>query len=277
MKVGDKGENVKLLQRALVALAYIVKVDGIYGPKTCRAVMDFQRAKGLAINGDATESTLRMLAVTVPAEAPEPDRLARAGELAVAEALRMWAVDVYDPRHADESENAKRCKRIIGDIITHAGWNWALTDGEYLGNGPPQWCGLFAASCWRVAGIDPLWLATFWASTARLASWIRYRDWNGKDAGSGTGRLVMRGGDTTFEPRAGDVVIVGDGTPEEGDHITLLLTREGDDWHTISGNGGGVGPTGKPREGISKQTYHVNRGGYRVLWVMRPGVGDLLP
>ncbi len=206
--------------------------------------------------------------------------LEAAGKRAAAEAERLWALDVYDPRVADETENGKRCKAIIGDIITHAGWNWSLPDGNYLGNGPPQWCGLFAASCWRKAGIDPQWLATFWASTLRMAKWFRYEDWEGKGAGSRGGRMIMRGTDTTFPdgtaPRAGDIVIVGDGTPTAGDHITLLVKYAPSVFTTISGNGGGVGPTGKPREGISRQDYFPTRGGYRVLWVARPGVEDLL-
>ncbi len=59
------------------------------------------------------------------------------------------------------------------------------------------------------------------------------------------------------------------GHVDELRHVRSLIT----DGESTSG---GVGPTGKPREGISKQTYHVNRGGYRVLWVARPGVGDLV-
>ena len=154
--------------------------------------------------------------------------------------------------------------------------------GVYVGP-EPQWCGLTQADAWREAGIDPQWLATFWASTLRMAKWFRYEDWNGKSAGVRPAigaRMIVPGGAGGFPDgspfRRGDVVIVGDGNPAEGDHITGLLERTGDDFATLSGNGGGVGPTGKPREGISKQTYHVNRGGYRVLWVARPGVDDLL-
>jgi hypothetical protein len=74
------------------------------------------------------------------------------------------------------------------------------------------------------------------------------------------------------------IVIVGDGDPEDRDRGTMLkehdpATRR---FETVSGNGGVVGPTGKPREGISEHDFYPDRGGYRVLWVARPGVDHLL-
>lgn len=71
-KAGDRGENVKLVQRALKSLAYPLTIDGVFGPETCRALMSFQRGKGLAINGDANEATIASLARAVPAETPVP-------------------------------------------------------------------------------------------------------------------------------------------------------------------------------------------------------------
>lgn len=219
---------------------------------------------------------------------PTPaDRLARAGELAIAEAVRLWKLDVYDPPYGDSRPRAKFCLEVINDIIRRAGWGWVT----YKGNGPPQWCGLFAAACWRTAGIDPGWLATFWASTLRLSYWVCYRAWNKTPAGApsanGSRQWLrverdmpideMRFRDGTA-PRAGDIVIVGDGTPAEGDHITLLVELDATGtFHTISGNGGGVGPDGRRREGIVKTDYRADaERGYRVLWVYRPGVDDLL-
>jgi hypothetical protein len=281
-------DEVIRIQRALNTLAYPVAIDGIMGPQTHRALMDFQRGKGLAPTGDTDPVTLGALFRSVPAEmppaepAPSSDALQLAGERAMDYLEALWRRDVYDPRRGDASENAERCRAIIAGIVARVGWGWALKDGVYVGP-EPQWCGLTQADAWREAGIDPQWLATFWASTLRMAKWFRYEDWNGKSAGVRPAigaRMIVPGGAGGFPDgspfRRGDVVIVGDGNPAEGDHITGLLERTGDDFATLSGNGGGVGPTGKPREGISKQTYHVNRGGYRVLWVARPGVGDLL-
>jgi hypothetical protein len=278
-------DEVIRIQRALTSLAYPIAIDGILGPDTHRALMDFQRQHGLAVNGLPDAKTLELLYRSVPAEmapAPSSDALRLAGERAMDYLEALWRQDVYDPRRSDASENAERCRAIIAGIVTRAGWGWALTDGHYVGP-EPQWCGLTMADAWRDAGIDPQHLPTFWASTLRMAKWFRYENWNGKSAGVKPptgGRMIIPGTAASFPdgtlPRRGDIVIVGDGTPADGDHITGLLEKNGDDWVTISGNGGGLGPTGKPREGISKQTYHVHRGGYRVLWVARPGVGDLL-
>lgn len=213
------------------------------------------------------------------------DPLLEAGRRAIAEAERMWALDIVDPPKGATSEQAKRSLIVINEILTASGWAWA---GPYRHNGPPQWCGLFAATCWRRAGIDPKWLATFWASTLRLSYWFSYRAWNGTTAGArsaatprqslrvqrDTTQFVFRDG---TRPRAGDLVIVGDGMPTEGDHITLLVELDaGGTFHTISGNGGGVGPDGRRREGIVKTDYRADTlNGYRVLWVYRPGVEDL--
>ena len=207
------------------------------------------------------------------------------GELAAREAERLWALDVYDPPKGSKAPYAARSLEVINAILEAAGWKWA---GPYLGNGSPQWCGLFAATCWRKAGIDPRWLATFWASTLRLSYWFRYKAWNGSSAGKDTGRmwlavtpgmtpdrLVMPDGS---RPQRGDIVVVGDGNPVEGDHITVLVGFDAATgvFHTISGNGVGIGPDGKRREGIVKTDYRAEQKGYRVLYVYRPGSGDML-
>jgi hypothetical protein len=45
-----------------------------------------------------------------------------AGERALEYAMDLWRQDVYDPRVSDNTENAKRCKAIIRDIIKRNGW-----------------------------------------------------------------------------------------------------------------------------------------------------------
>lgn len=48
---GDKGENVKRLQRFLSWYGYNLAVDGSYGPKTADAVSRFEKAEGLKVDG----------------------------------------------------------------------------------------------------------------------------------------------------------------------------------------------------------------------------------
>ena len=76
---GSKGENVRLLQQALINLGYLSgKADGKFGPMTEEAVISFQKANSLTADGLAGTKTLSLLlggqstqvvqpAVTVPA------------------------------------------------------------------------------------------------------------------------------------------------------------------------------------------------------------------
>ncbi len=180
------------------------------------------------------------------------DALTLAGERAIAEAERLWQLDVYDPPRNDQSARGIANRIIIEDIIRTAGWDWAL---PYRGP-EPQWCGLLAAK--------------FNGKSVNLPPP------NPRDR-----RLMMRfvpGSIPSWTPRAGDVVIVGDGEPEAGDHVTLCVAYDARDrtFETLSGNGGGVGPKGNQREGISRRTYAIDTGRYRALWAIRPSLVDLL-
>ena len=64
MSVGDSGDNVKALQKLLIQLGYDLGkggADGIFGSATKQAVMDFQKKKGLTVDGLAGEATLNAL------------------------------------------------------------------------------------------------------------------------------------------------------------------------------------------------------------------------
>lgn len=51
LREGDKGNQVSQVQGALVKLGYKVTVDGSFGATTLSAVKDFQKAKGLEVDG----------------------------------------------------------------------------------------------------------------------------------------------------------------------------------------------------------------------------------
>ncbi len=61
IRPGAKGEEVTKLQQALLEEGYSLVVDGKYGRETRRVVMQFQRAKGLRVDGIAGNETLSRL------------------------------------------------------------------------------------------------------------------------------------------------------------------------------------------------------------------------
>ena len=58
LKLGSKGEQVKLLQAKLG-----LTVDGNFGPKTEQAVKDFQKVNNLKVTGQIDTDTLNKLMV----------------------------------------------------------------------------------------------------------------------------------------------------------------------------------------------------------------------
>jgi peptidoglycan LD-endopeptidase CwlK len=61
IKKGDKGNQVKEVQRLLIKHGYNVKVDGIFGVETEKAVKAFQTDKGLVADGIVGEKTMAAL------------------------------------------------------------------------------------------------------------------------------------------------------------------------------------------------------------------------
>lgn len=61
LKQGDKGTAVKALQERLKELGYLASADGIYGPQTYNAVVNFQKRNGLTADGVAGKMTLNRL------------------------------------------------------------------------------------------------------------------------------------------------------------------------------------------------------------------------
>lgn len=209
--------------------------------------------------------------------------LAEAGKAAVVEGLRMWHLDVVDPKSADKSERAESSRKVIDEILTAGGWTWQV---PYKGDGQVEWCGLFVAACWRAAGIDPKWLATFFASTYRLESWARYRAFNDKPnrkPATGPWRLMaemtQHSSALPFAPREGDILMIGDGSPAAGDHICLVTGYDAVNriFLTVEGNGSGLGPDGKRRQGIVTARRHLGGEGYCARRLIRPAPSDIEP
>ena len=61
LRTGSQGDEVTALQEQLQALSIECDVDGIFGPKTERAVKHFQTAYALDADGVAGPKTLALL------------------------------------------------------------------------------------------------------------------------------------------------------------------------------------------------------------------------
>jgi peptidoglycan hydrolase-like protein with peptidoglycan-binding domain len=76
MTVGARGENVRVLQRALIAAGITVRggADGVFGPMTAAALTSYQQANGLPASGVVDEALVAKLALVAgaPASAPAP-------------------------------------------------------------------------------------------------------------------------------------------------------------------------------------------------------------
>lgn len=217
--------------------------------------------------------------------APPPDALdvAEAGREAVNEARRLWAMDIRDPRRDDHTADADRCRAVIDEMIRGPlglGWTW---ERPYDGDLAFEWCGAFAARCW------PLPLATrrtYFASTYRLDRWGRYLPALGEriKPRPPTGKRSIWDLDgrlpTGCVPQAGDILLVGDGKPGYGDHVTLVECYDPvrAAFLTYEGNGIGLGPDDKRRQGIVRGIRPLAATGdrYRAMRLIRPGASDLV-
>ncbi|HJY26710.1 MAG TPA: peptidoglycan-binding domain-containing protein, partial [Pyrinomonadaceae bacterium] len=61
LKLGDHGEKVKRLKRALNGFGFNLNEDGFFDGATDTAVREFQKDNGLVVNGSAGSSTLSAL------------------------------------------------------------------------------------------------------------------------------------------------------------------------------------------------------------------------
>lgn len=70
LEKGDSGEDVKNLQNLLLQVGYDIKVDSDFGQATEDDVRDFQKSKGLEVDGIAGAQTLAELKKAVPKKDP---------------------------------------------------------------------------------------------------------------------------------------------------------------------------------------------------------------
>lgn len=229
--------------------------------------------------------------------------LKEAGERAIERALAAWRRDIVDPPSKSLRDPAFESDRTEIDSYIR---NGVLMGGvqnpksfKYTKDGDYEWCGAFAAHCWEPF-VQPDLRQLYFPSTYRLDCYGRYvagfqtpnaqavarkypRPTEGERKYLKLNHMSSINEVNDFDPRSGDILLVGTSNgPSYGAHITLIerwdpMTKV---FHTIEGNGTGLGPDGKRRQGVVRAQRPL--GGpmparnYHALRIIRPGINDLI-
>lgn len=204
-------------------------------------------------------------------------QLSRMGSLAALVAGQEWKCNVFDPRQSDGTLSAKTSKQLISKYIRDGlGWTW---EPAYRGDGDFEWCGAFAAWCWAQAGLRADLRKTYFASTYRLDRYARYQSVNG-EKNRGTGRLIAEMDEHStslpWEPRAGDILLIGPSGSGYGKHICLVESFADGVFKTIEGNGTGRTGDGRHRQGVVRAERKLGGDGWHARRLIRPSAEDIV-
>lgn len=171
---GNRGEEVRQIQQRLSGWGYdIGKVDGIYGPKTKRAVIQFQKKYGLQADGIAGPLTLEKMGLYFKTNASQNDS-ALLARIINAEARG----EPYTGQVAVGAVVLNRVKNssfpnTISGVIFQPGAFSSVNDG--------QWNAEIYSSCYNAArdalnGYDPTGGALYFYNPKKTTSkWIYSR------------------------------------------------------------------------------------------------------
>jgi len=229
--------------------------------------------------------------------------LKEAGERVIERALAAWSRDIIDPPGKSLNDPAFDSDRTEIDAYIRNGVLLGGTQNprtfKYQKDGDYEWCGAFAAHCWEPFIQSDL-RQLYFPSTYRLDCYGRYiagfqtpnaqSVWRKYPRPAEGARKYLKLTSLTapsvvndFAPQAGDILLVGTSTgPAYGAHITLVESWDPVKriFNTIEGNGTGLGPDGKRRQGVVKAqrplgTQTPNRV-YHALRLIRPGITDFV-
>lgn len=105
-KAGDKGEQVKDIQKQINKFGYNVTADGAYGEETEYAVMDFQFRHHIEISGIISGKTLELLNQT-----PDPDTMYKA------QAKSVLSTNAADAKSYENEVNNSDCPSYTNYLI----------------------------------------------------------------------------------------------------------------------------------------------------------------
>lgn len=171
LRWGDKGDDVKALQKALNHLGFNAGAeDGEIGDQTEGAVKAFQFNQGLLIDGEVGPITWEKLG----GEWKEGSIIINESD-PIAEKLATFAANEASKklRWNGEGSEAEKYLKPLRQIMQDLG---------HIGSEPVfyNWCAAFVTYCCRQVGIDvPDKPDGFWASMALVASWESWAEQKG--------------------------------------------------------------------------------------------------
>jgi len=252
-----------------------------------------------------------------PEEAPKDIR--SAGLRAVAKAREIWLQQYINPNASQPHPETLALLNSLLRTEEGCGGTWLnaasdFTLAEYLEdqkkteqqNRYTDYCGCFAATCWRAAGLQFALRRVYWASTGRLRNYARYiqQDKSTLAAAALTGwpqqnddqdRKILeltaysKPADVlAFDPQPGDILLIGSTNAGPGSHVALVESYNATAgmFTTYEGNGAPKGagsyPDGRLRTeyGVVHRTRPVGKqSGYDawVRYIIRPSMRDLAP
>ena len=133
LKIGMQGQDVRVLQNKLVkAGCYDYNVTGYFGEKTKKAVEDFQKLKGIAIDGIVGNATKKCLGMDTIGYYSNTWFKGGNKVFAVGKVARVYDIDTgrsfnikrtFGVNHADCETLTKEDTRIMKEIFG-GNWNW---------------------------------------------------------------------------------------------------------------------------------------------------------
>ncbi|GEM_PF-607336 len=214
---GDKGEDVKALQKALNTLGFNSgAVDGDFGDQTEAAVKAFQLRKGLLVDGEVGPITWEALGGDEDIPDTPQDVHLKLAQFASTEASKNL-------RWSGVNSEAEKYLKIFRPIMQELG---------HIGTTPVfyDWCAAFVTYCCREVGIViPDKPQGYWASMALVASW----EYWAKQRGYWYSPRITK-------PQRGDIVLFNFAARGLYNHIGIVrgYTRNSSVFQTAEGNVG---------------------------------------
>jgi hypothetical protein len=234
IELGDRGEEVKLLQQRLTLKGFQPgRIDGVFGPATEDAVVQFQAGQGLIADGIVGARTWAALLAGPEVEVPEG--LTTREGMALAAKIPMRTPD-------DVTRVLLAALRTLGWREQPDGSNdgpeVGKISGGWMGAGEPKppWCAL-AVSYWLREGLkktsyDQIPFGKRLGSVYQIEAWAK------------AGGRIFRPDEFPLDP-AGAIFTMGRAgsgsdltSSVSAGHTGLVLCRQGDLLVTIEGNTG---------------------------------------